>query len=109
MKQKLDELQALVQAGSLTNRDVVLKIISLWTVFKSELIAEIKKRPVTSFQDRDAIEDTIDRIKTLNIWPWGGALESILEHVGTQTILDHWNRCLNFAREELTKLGVKAA
>lgn len=107
--EKLNEIQKLVLPATLSDRNKVLSVIASWTQFKSELLSEIKKRPMTTFDQREDVSDAIDRVKMMNIWPWGGALESILEHVGQTTILEHWNRCLNFAREELKKLETKAA
>jgi nucleotidyltransferase/DNA polymerase involved in DNA repair len=106
---KLNQIQQAVKAETLTDRSKVLAVINTWAQFKAEILDEIKKRPMGSFHQREDVSDAIDRVKMMNIWPWGGALESILEHVGTATILEHWNRCLNFAREELKKLETKAA
>lgn len=106
---KLNEIQQLAVLATLTDRNKVLSVINTWAQFKGEMLSEIKKRPMTTFDQREDISDAIDRVKMMNIWPWGGALESILEHVGQATILEHWNRCINFAREELKKLESKAA
>ncbi len=109
MKQTLDQIQAMIRMETLTNRNEVLKLINLWAHFKTALLKEIAKRPMGDFQQRKEVRDATDRVKMLNIWPWGGALESILEHIGTGRIVEHWNGCINFAREELAKLESKAA
>jgi hypothetical protein len=109
MKKELDAIAAMVKPETLTDRKKVLEVITQWTIFKGELLNEVKKRPMTTFAQREEVSDTMDRIKILNIWPWGGALESILEHVGQVKILEHWTACLSFARAELAKLETKAA
>ncbi len=109
MKEQLDQIQALTKPETLTNRNEVLKVINTWANFKAALLKEVIKRPMGTFQQREDVQDAIDRVKMMNIWPWGGALESILEHVGSNTIIEHWIRCVNFAREELAKLESKAA
>jgi hypothetical protein len=106
---KLNQIQQLATKETLTDRSKVLQVINIWAQFKADLLSDLKKRPMTTFDQREDVSDAIDRVKMMNIWPWGGALESILEHVGQATILEHWNRCLNFAREELKKLESKAA
>jgi hypothetical protein len=106
---KLDQIQQMALLATLSERNKVLLVINTWAQFKGELLNDIKNRPMATFQQREDVMDAIDRVKMMNIWPWGGALESILEHVGAPTILEHWNRCLNFAREELKKMESKAA
>jgi hypothetical protein len=106
---KLNEIQKLVLPATLSDRNKVLGVINTWALFKAELLNEIRRRPMGTYDQREDVTDSLDRVKMMNIWPWGGALESILEHVGQTTILEHWNRCLNFAREELKKMESKAA
>lgn len=99
MNELLNQLQALAVAASLTDRTAVLKIIEVWSKLKKALLVDLKNRPVRSVQEQQDIQGAIDLIEIVNIWPWGGSLETILQNVGTQTVLDHWIRCVNLVRE----------
>jgi hypothetical protein len=57
--------------------------------------------PLSGIPEIRRIQQQINRVEILHIWPWGGDLENILQYVGARTIVQHWTRCVSFAREEL--------
>jgi hypothetical protein len=100
MNELLNQLAALLNPSTLTNRDSTLLVIATWEKLKSAALRELRARSVATLQQQNNVQDAIDRIQVMNIWPWGGSLESILQNVGTDKILEHWTLCVNFVRQE---------
>jgi hypothetical protein len=101
MNEQLQKIMQLAQAGNVTNRNAILELIKLWGTLKSSLLRALRALPTNTMQQQQNVQLAIDNVEVLHIWPWSGMLEDVLKNVGTELILEHWARCINFAKDAM--------
>jgi hypothetical protein len=108
MNEYLNQLVTLCNGNNLTNRNAVLQIMQIWSQLKTSLLRGLRSLPTTTMQQQQNVQTAIDGVEVLHIWPWGGTLEDVLKNVGSETIVEHWGRCLNFTRDAIQTFNQQA-
>ncbi len=103
MNEDFNQVLTLANAASLTDKAKILNLMKFWSSWKTKFLRSLRAMPTTSMQQQENVQEAIDNVEVLHIWPWSGTLEDILKNVGTEGILEHWARCVNFAKDAIQR------